>query len=713
MAALQKVRNLSKLLVVILALALFAFIAEEAVRALSYTQAEKHQRIGSVLGESISITEFNQMVDEVTEITKMSYGLTNLTDDQAAQVRDQVWSTYVQDKILEEEANKLGLTVTDKELETIIQNGSNPILQSTMFVNKDGQYDYSMVERFLTQYEEVMSNPDYAEQRDGMISTMNYWNYVKKNIRRQVLSDKYQALLGNCIISNPVAAKFNYEGRTTQNEVLACALSYSSIEDAGEVSEKELKAKYEELKDLFFNPEETRNIKYIDVEVTASAADDEEMKKEMGEYASALAEAADPAKVVREANSLVAYSKVPVTTKSLPRDIAAQVDSMSVGELKGPYYFAGDNTYNIIRLIGRTQQYDSIQVRQIAVPGVDMADAAQRADSILAVLQTQSFDSVAASLKQPAQESWITSAMYEGQTLNDANVKFIETIQNIPAKTTQKIELENQGYIIVNVLDRRNLVTKYDVAVIKSVLDFSRDTYNAAFNKFSSFVAGKNSADIEAEAQKEGYNLQERQQLSNTERTVGGVRSTRDAMRWIFNEDTKIGDVSPLYECGDNDHMMVVVLTGINKKGNMPWDNEMVKSFLEGEVLKDKKAAKAQELMAVKSIQEAAAVKGVRTDTLHNVNFLQGTSGIIGEPVVGGAVSNMKQGDFKTGIRGNVAVYAIQVLSQQKGKEAYDQKQEEAMLRQQSMRAFSNFANDLYNKAVKNNDIVDNRYLFY
>lgn len=713
MAALQKVRNLSKLLVVILALALFAFIAEEAVRALSYTQAEKHQRIGSVLGESISITEFNQMVDEVTEITKMSYGLTNLTDDQAAQVRDQVWSTYVQDKILEEEANKLGLTVTDKELETIIQTGNNPILQSTMFVNKDGQYDYSMVERFLTQYEEVMSNPDYAEQRDGMISTMNYWNYVKKNIRRQVLSDKYQALLGNCIISNPVAAKFNYEGRSTQNEVLACALSYSSIEDAGEVSEKELKAKYEELKDLFFNPEETRNIKYIDVEVTASAADDEEMKKEMGEYASALAEAADPAKVVREANSLVGYSKVPVTTKSLPRDIAVQVDSMSVGELKGPYYFAGDNTYNIIRLIGRTQQYDSIQIRQIAVPGVDMADAAQRADSILAVLQTQSFDSVAASLKQPAQESWITSAMYEGQTLNDANVKFIETIQNIPAKTTQKIELENQGYIIVNVLDRRNLVTKYDVAVIKSVLDFSRDTYNAAFNKFSSFVAGKNSADIEAEAQKEGYNLQERQQLSNTERTVGGVRSTRDAMRWIFNEDTKIGDVSPLYECGDNDHMMVVVLTGINKKGNMPWDNEMVKSFLEGEVLKDKKAAKAQELMAVKSIQEAAAVKGVRTDTLHNVNFLQSTSGIIGEPVVGGAVSNMKQGDFKTGIRGNNAVYAIQVLSQQKGKEAYDQKQEEAMLRQQSMRAFSNFANDLYNKAVKNNDIVDNRYLFY
>lgn len=713
MAALQKVRNLSKLLVVILALALFAFIAEEAVRALSYTQAEKHQRIGSVLGESISITEFNQMVDEVTEITKMSYGLTNLTDDQAAQVRDQVWSTYVQDKILEEEANKLGLTVTDKELETIIQTGNNPILQSTMFVNKDGQYDYSMVERFLTQYEEVMSNPDYAEQRDGMISTMNYWNYVKKNIRRQVLSDKYQALLGNCIISNPVAAKFNYEGRSTQNEVLACALSYSSIEDAGEVSEKELKAKYEELKDLFFNPEETRNIKYIDVEVTASAADDEEMKKEMGEYASALAEAADPAKVVREANSLVGYSKVPVTTKSLPRDIAVQVDSMSVGELKGPYYFAGDNTYNIIRLIGRTQQYDSIQIRQIAVPGVDMADAAQRADSILAVLQTQSFDSVAASLKQPAQESWITSAMYEGQTLNDANVKFIETIQNIPAKTTQKIELENQGYIIVNVLDRRNLVTKYDVAVIKSVLDFSRDTYNAAFNKFSSFVAGKNSADIEAEAQKEGYNLQERQQLSNTERTVGGVRSTRDAMRWIFNEDTKIGDVSPLYECGDNDHMMVVVLTGINKKGNMPWDNEMVKSFLEGEVLKDKKAAKAQELMAVKSIQEAAAVKGVRTDTLHNVNFLQSISGIIGEPVVGGAVSNMKQGDFKTGIRGNNAVYAIKVLSQQKGKEAYDQKQEEAMLRQQSMRAFSNFANDLYNKAVKNNDIVDNRYLFY
>ena len=717
MATLQKIRNRGKILIATVGLALFAFIAEEFVRSLTYTQTESRQRVGKIYGEKINVQEFNSMVEEYTDVVKFSQGVSTLSDDQLSMMRDQVWQTLVNDKILQHECEKLGITVTDAEMQDIINNGRSQMLAKTPFRTQQGTFDVNALKQFLNQYNEVMTNPQMSSDIKEQYQQMNnYWNFVEKNIRRQKLTEKYQALLTGLMVTNPVAAQANFDGRTNESEIYMAALPFTSIKDDDiTVEDSELKAKYEELKELFRADQETRDIKYIDINVVASDADKDNLQKEMEGYAQALAEGADPAKTVREAASQVAYSPLPISAKALPHDVAEKLDSLTVGAQVGPFVHEHDNTINIVRLIGKYNLPDSVEVRQIAAPGNDMAAIEKTADSIMNALAAgANFDTIAKKYDQPATRTWITSNQYEGQTIDENNRKFLNTISTAAVGSNNKIVLDGQGVIITQITDRRNIIAKYDVAVIKRTMDFSKDTYGKAYNDFSSFLAGNAKAeDIEANAVQAGYTVQTRNNMSSTEHNVANVRSTREALRWIFNEDTKVGDVSPLYECGDNDHLLVIMLTGIHKKGYLPWDDEQIRTYLTAEVTKDKKAALLMEkLNGVKSIADAAKIEGAVTDTIKHITFT-GNAFVskvgASEPALSGSVSKAKTGDFKAGIKGKSAVYAYQVLDQKKNDVKYDQKEEEQKLQQTISRNIGNFTNEL----MKNANVSDKRYIFF
>ena len=717
MATLQKIRNRGKILIFTVGLALFAFIAEEFVRSLSYTQTERHQRVGKIYGEKINVQEFNAQVEEYTDVVKFTQGVNTLSDDQISMMRDQVWQTLVNDKLMEHECEKLGITVTDAEMQDIINNGRNPMLAQTPFRTAQGTFDVNALKQFLNQYSEVMTNPNLSSEVKEQYQQMNnYWKFIEKTIRRQTLNNKYQSLLNGLMVSNPVAAQASFDGRSNESDIYMAALPFTSIKDDDvKVEDSDLKAKYEEMKEMFRADEETRDIKYIDIKVTASAEDKANLQKEMEGYAQALLEGADPAKTVREAASQVPYSVLPVSAKSLPHDIAEKLDSLTIGAQVGPFVHEHDNTINIVRLIGKATLPDSVEVRQIAAPGSDMASAEKTADSIMNALAAgANFDTIAKKYDQPATKTWITSNQYEGQAMDENNRKFLTTITNAAVGSTNKIVLDGQGVIIAQVTDRRNIIPKYDVAVIKRAIDFSKDTYNKAFNDFSSFLAGNAKAeDIEANAAQAGYTVQTRNNLRSTEHNVVNVRSTREALRWIFDEKTKVGDVSPLYECGENDHLLVITLTGIHKKGYLPWDDEQIRTFLTSEVMKDKKAVMLQEKMKnAKSIADVAKIEGAVTDTIKHVTFT-GNAFVskIGasEPILSGSVSKAKKGEFKSGIKGKAAVYAYQVLEQTKTDAKFDKKEEEQNLQQSASRYLSNFTGELMQKA----DINDKRYIFF
>jgi peptidyl-prolyl cis-trans isomerase D len=107
MATLQTIRSKGTILILILGLALFAFIAEELVRALSSSRNASHQVIGEVYGENVNYQDFNELVSEYENAVKLSNGNQNLTEQQSIQLRDQVWNDYVSQQIIQHEAKAL------------------------------------------------------------------------------------------------------------------------------------------------------------------------------------------------------------------------------------------------------------------------------------------------------------------------------------------------------------------------------------------------------------------------------------------------------------------------------------------------------------------------------------------------------------------------------------------------------------------------------
>ena len=311
MAAIGKIRSWGPVLATVIGLALFAFIAEEMFRSCEATSNERRQQVGEVLGKKISVQEFQSMVDEYQEVIKMTQGRDNLSEDELNQVKDQVWQQFVNNTILEAEAEKVGLTVTDQEMQNLLKAGTNPMLMQTPFVNQQtGRFEVSQLTKFLDDYKKMKSQ-DNAQMMEQYERIYQYWKFMEKTIRQQVLAGKYQQLLAQCLLSNPVSAKMAFDAQNTESDVMLAALPYSSIKDTEvQVSDADIKDKYNAQKEMFKQYVESRDIKYVDFQVVASKADRDALMKTMKEAQQQLSAGVAPAEAVRKAQSQVAYTGI-------------------------------------------------------------------------------------------------------------------------------------------------------------------------------------------------------------------------------------------------------------------------------------------------------------------------------------------------------------------------------------------------------------------
>lgn len=713
MAVLGKIRSKGALLVGVIGLGLFAFIAEEAFRSCETSQNDKRQQVGEVLGEKINIQEFQALVDEYTEVMKLQQGSESLNDEQMNRVKDMVWNTYVQNKIIENETEKLGLTVTDAEMQNVLNQGTNPMLMSTPFINQQtGRFDANALKKFIADYKtQKTTNPQIAAQYEPMYK---YWTFIEKSLRQQLLTQKYQNLFAQCLISNKVEAKMAYKDANEESKLSLAVFPYSSVQDSKlKYNDADMNAKYNELKERFRQYVESRDIKYIDVKVTASAKDRAALEKEFNNYAKELAAAADPTEVVRKSMSQVAYLGVPISKNAFPFDISRRLDSVAVGSTSKVIANKLDNTLNLIKIVSKQQLPDSIQLRQIQVAGKDAADIKQRTDSIYNALKGGAdFELIAKKYGQAGEKFWMTTRQYESAPSMDKDTKNYITAINTSAVNELKSIQFTQGSVIMQVVDRRAMTDKYVAAVIKRSVDFSRDTYSAAYNKFSAFVsANQTSEALLKNAQKSGYTVLERKNITTAEHDVAGIRSTRDALKWVF--EAKEGEISPMYECGDNDHLLIAVIDKIHEKGYRTLDDKEVNEYVKNQLLKDKKAevllAKAK---GAKSVNDAKA-KGANVSEVNQVTFNSpvfipavGAS----EQALSGAVAATAKGKFSAKpVKGEAGVYVFQVVDKKMRPGKFDEKAMRDNARQKALQWAGNFMNELYLKA----NVVDNRYLFF
>lgn len=712
MATLQKIRSKGPLLVIVIGLALFAFIAGDAWKVLQPHQGK--QDVGEVNGEVLSAQDYQKMVDELSEVIKLTNGLNSLTEDQLNNVKDQVWQSYVNNKLIAEQAEKLGLKVTDAEIQSIIDQGTHPLLMQTPFRNpQTGMFDKDMLKKFLVDYANLNASQmptQYVEYYQKMGA---FWQFVEKTLAQSALAEKYQNLVTKSLISNPVAAEDAFNSRTEQSDLLLAGIPYSSINDSTvQVSDSEIKDRYNEKKEQFKQLVETRDIRYIDVKVVPSDADRKAVEKEVTEYSNQLASTtADFGTFVRSTGSSVSYSDVPVSKSVFPADVASRLDSTNVNEVYGPYYNQTDDSFNAFKLLAKVSSPDSIQFRQIQVYADTEEKTKTLADSIYNALKGGAdFAAVAKIYGQTGEATWVNAQSWEGSELDADNSKFINTLLNQPVNELANLNM-GQANLILQVMNKKSMQTKYKVAVVKREVEFSKETYNAAYNKFSQFVAQNTTIDsMVKNAEESGYTLMPRTDLSSAEHYVGGVRSTREALKWIFA--AKPGEVSPLYECGENDHLMVVALDKIHEAGYR--DINSVAEMLRAEIRRDKKAEKIMEEM--KKYNSIAQVKGMKdavSDSVKHVTFSAPAYISVtrsSEPVIGAVAAKTAANKVSAPIKGNGGVYMIQVYAKEKGSEKFDAKQEETTLTNMAVRIAGNqLINDLYQKAK----VVDQRYLFF
>lgn len=703
MAALQTIRKRGALLVGILGLALFCFIAGDLGRAFLDLTADGRNTVGEVYGKKLSIQDFQQQVEEQTDVYKFSLMMQGqeptVSDETTEQIREQVWQQFVQNAVVEHECDELGLTVTDGEVQEALRQGTAQSLRliSGVFHNQTtGAFDLAQLQDFLKNYTKTLSQAQQAGSSEGIEQLQlikKVWDFTERQLRQELLSNKYQMAFALSFVSNPVAAKAHYDEANVKKNVEVAALPYATIADKDiTVSDEDLKKAYAQCKEQFYNVALTRDVKLLDVSVVASAADRAELQKKVEGFEQQLAQGGDAADIVRSSNSTVLYSNIAMSKNAFSRlaDVTKQLDSMAVGSTKATYYNASDNTINTLKLIARTTAPDSILYRQIVATAATPEARKTQADSILKALQGgAAYADLAKRYGQGTDSVWLTSAQYETFGLNAENADYINHLVAISAGTASVISSE-QGAAVVQVLETRKPVEKYNVAIVKCPLNFSSKTYNSEKARLEKFLSNNQSVEaIEKNAAKAGYMLYDLAGYTPTQNAIPqqiGGSGAKDCAKWIFDE-AEAGDVSQLYECGRNgDHLIVALVKAKAKAGYAAWDDAQVKPYLEKIVKQQKKAERARALAKnAKTPADLQKVKGTIMATLTDQVFAgyPSVTGVnIPEPKLSGAIAKTAQGKTTGIVEGAAALYIARVTAQSKGSTAFDAAADQATVAQ-------------------------------
>ena len=711
MATLQKIRSKGPLLLIVIGLAMLAFILGDAWKIIRPNQGVQY--VGSIDGKNISAMDFQKELENYTEVVKFINQNNDLTEDQLNSIRDEVWAIMVRNTILEKQASALGLTVTDAEMRNIIESGSDPVLSNTPFSGADGTFDSDRLKDFLAFYNELNPSDMSADEYNYYQSMYKYWLFIENDIKSGLLYSKYISLVKGSIVSNPIAAKNSFENRIKRADVLLASLPFNSVSDADvKLTSSDLKKVYAENKEALYTYSENRDIYYIDYEIEPSQADRDALLAEVNEITTQLEDqTGDMAAFLRRSGSEIYYSEVPRSARNLPEDVVERLDSVNVGGVFGPYYNADDDTYNAFKYIASVNGYDSIQVKLMQVVLEDEAAAQKRVDSILTALKKgASFDAIAESYSQTATEQWIAADTYEPAVINGDNAAYLNKINSMKKGETASLEVAG-GIIIINVIDTKTPLKKYDLAIVKRPVEFSDETSNNAYNKLSLFVAQNNTIDLLKEnAEDSDFRLLYYPGFESYSYNVGGVSKSHDALRWIF--DANQGEVSRIFEVGAaNDHLLVVAVDKIHPRGYRTVEDATASLSLKA--IKEKKSDVLKGQLAGLSFDQIKAVPNVNIDTVKFLNFTNSayiSSSFSNEPTIGASVMNLEQGVATQPMTGENCVYVAEKISADEYTGEFDEKAEKARLQTISVSQIPGRVLDaLYYEAK----VVDNRYKIF
>ena len=711
MATLEKIRSKAGLLVLVVGLALFAFIIGDFLNSGSTYFRQSQERIAEIDGEIVKIQDYQNRVDEMAEMYKMQSGSASLPEEYMNQIRQSIFDGMVEEVVLNETTEDLGMTVSPEELFDMVQgeNISPLIQQMQMFRNpQTGAFDKAALLNFLKQIEsdDIASYP--AEQQAQLLKAKNFWLFWEKNIKRQRLEQKYTTLLGKAIATNTLEAKSAFEDNVENSDIVYAMQAYASIPDSTiEVSKSEINDLYNQRKEIY-KQKESRVLRYISVDIRPSKEDYDNAQADIESIKEELASSEKVADVVNE-NSEIPYADAFFTAKMLDPEMKQFATAAKVGDVYGPVF--DNDKYRMFKLVDKTNAPDSVKVSHIMLAGKSEADTKALADSLMGALKGGA-DFAELAQKYSADQSadkggelgWFTEIM----ALRGVNEDFKNAVFSTP-KNQVAVVKSLYGTHLVKVTDKTANVDKYKIADIDMSVSPSSKTYSNIYNELNQFVSKNNSMDaLKDNAKEAGYNIITGASVTAADQLLGSVKNSRPVIRWAFQNEK--GSISEIFECGDK--FVVAAIEATVDEGYRPVD--MVSASLRAELAAKKKGDKiAQELTAknLTSVEAYAEAMSSSVDSVKFVNF--GTRRIAGigiEPNLNAMVAMSPVDKVSAPVKGNNGVYVFKVVARNKDNKEYNEAEQIRALDATNAYRIGFMA---IQSLVKDAEVIDNRIRFY
>lgn len=674
MATLQKLRNQGPLLVIFVGLALFAFIASDAWRAIEPNSREISA--GYLNGEKISAMEFQEFQNKYLDATKslrlMNEALpeaqrtASFTDEELTALREQAWNTYIQLQIAEMQGEKLGISVTDEEIEEVLNSNRSQFMNSF-----NRQFKSSGVAFDALSWKEVKENYKKGLEigRIDPYTAEMYacWEYLANNIKAEMYQAKQAALLAKAAVPNAALASKNFELNNNTFSIEVAAYPYNEIADSlVKVSDEEVKKFYDENKEYAFElPFDTRDIEYISVSINPSPSDRSKVQQEMQEYADSLKNGStEYDRLLRMAGCDYTYNDLLWTKDALSEDVQVRLDNVALNDVVGPYSNASDNTFNVFKYLRKEEVADSMMIRLILVESQDKDILATTTDSLMNALGKNADFKELAKNYGHVDSLWFRSQnFYTVGIFNSSKIQ--EEVYNAPTGKYAVAELTPNAKIIYQVITKKGKAEVYNIAYIKKEIATSNETYDNIYNKLSEYIATYNTAEqFRNEAFKNGYVVRPQNDVNASTAKIGNIANTSSLINWILSDERTEGEFSAITECGNNNNFIVAVITGINPKGYLPL--KKATPSITSKLTIDKKAEMITNELAGKDFAAICGNNKVKTSSISMVEYKKAThvpSVNADEPVISAVVANMNVNEVSAPIKGNNAVYVVKVTA--------------------------------------------------
>ena len=712
MAVLQNIREkCGVLVIVIVGIALLAFLLGDFLSSGRIGHGDDTV-IAKINGSKVDYSEWTANYNNHRLFYEVAQQGRNIDANTERGLRESAWNdildTYVWSKYYEE----VGLGISDEELEDLLYGPTHVhsiIVQNfRLQKNEDGKYDTKNPKNFFDNAED---SPEYSK------IIADYW---KKIIKDDQITSKYGNMVSKGFYTPTALAKMYYEDQTSTADFAYAYRDYGSIKDEDiTVTDNDLRAYYDKHMKRFVEDQNNRDIEYVVFDIIPSESDIEEIKKSTEELRG---------KMIEQTDNYLAFAQIN-SSNSRPEDryiykddtYINQKDAETIGfdeeffnsevgttsevTMQGNHFLFG-------RITDVANRPDSVNASHILLRPTDsitMEMCKATADSLANILRSTKADS-AAFAAMAVEYSQDPGSKDNGGNLGDFTEgtmvpEFNDACFANAAGTIQVVETQF-GVHIIKINSQTKPVRKAKVAVLDQEIKFSDATYEAAFHASNKFLAeSKTAEDFDKNATDQKLNVRMANKITDmSDNVIPGIDNGREIVRWAFNEDRKVGDISNVFESSARDKFLVVKLSKIREKGFTPFED--TKENIEPEVRKHMKAEKMMEEMKGMTVEAVAQKFGAKTDTLTNINFSSFSLPGLGfiEPKINAVALATEVNAVSEPIEGNNGVYVIKVLNKTAAPEKQDMENEKLAKMQEYMRNYSARMSNAVKKITKMDD---------